>query len=101
MNETTEIEENEHEPNYSIDNDQLSLITENAATKLRRGEDSRREFIETLVALLMYEDEVVDKQGPLHSEGRMFFGKSRAGQEGVGLFLPGGLTETGNVEDTE
>lgn len=73
------------------DND-LALILEGKARKLEEGHKDRSEVTHELAELvaedLAERDTDLVKRGPLQSQGRASFGRSREGQPGLALFLP-------------
>lgn len=77
-------------PLPTLSDDHVADLLESAAEDLREGDASRRETVETLGALFHAEDAIVVSEGPLRGEGRLSFGRERAGEDGVGYWLPGG-----------
>lgn len=71
-----------------LSDDELAMIFEGKARKLRDGEKSREELRDELYELLVDMDDVIEKRGSLQSQGRVSFGRSRQGQVGRALFLP-------------
>ena len=49
---------------------------------------SREQAIQLLVDDLGSQEEVVEREGELRSQGRMSFGREREGQEGTALWVP-------------
>lgn len=72
----------------NLSDDDLALIFEGKAQKLRDGEKSREELRDELYELLVGMDGVIEKRGSLQSQGRVSFGRSRQGQVGRALFIP-------------
>lgn len=73
-----------------LSDDDLALILEGKAEKLRRGEKSREELRDELAELLTGDGMpgVLVKRGPLQAQGRVSFGRSNEGQDGLALFIP-------------
>lgn len=76
-----------------LSDDELAMIFEGKAAKLRAGEKSRedlRDELYELTADLVEEtlDEDYVKRGSLQSQGRVSFGRSNQGQAGRALFIP-------------
>jgi len=71
-----------------LTDDDLALILEGKAEKLRRGEKSRTELRNELAELLTEEQMpgVLFKRGPLQAQGRVSFGRSNEGEYGLALF---------------
>lgn len=72
----------------SLSDDDAADLLESVATDLRSGESSRPQARRTLFALLRFEDGVETSDGPLLDEGRLSFGRARAGEDGIGYWLP-------------
>lgn len=76
-----------------LSDDELAMVFEGKAMKLKAGEKSREELRDELYELtadLVEEtlDEDFVKRGPLQSQGRVSFGRSNEGQVGRALFIP-------------
>lgn len=73
-----------------LTDDDLALILEGKAEKLRRGEKSREELRDELAELLTEQNMpgVLVKRGSLQAQGRVSFGRSNEGKEGLALFVP-------------
>lgn len=72
----------------NLSDDDLALIFEGKAEKLRMGEKSREDLRDELSELLVDMDGVRSKRGSLQSQGRVSFGRSNEGETGLALFLP-------------
>jgi len=75
-----------------LSDDDLSLILEGKAQKLKDGSKTRTEVTEELVQLVAedlsdWDDDLVTR-GRLQSQGRASFGRSKEGRKGLALFLP-------------
>jgi len=70
-----------------LNNDELGLILENKAEKLRRGDVTRSELRNELAEILADMDGVLSKRGPAQAQGRVSFGRSNEGVDGLGLFI--------------
>lgn len=70
-----------------LSDEEIGLLVENKARKLRAGETSRDEFRDELVMVIAEDDDVIAREGPLRTNGRFTFGLKNEGAEGVGLFI--------------
>ena len=70
--------------------DDLALILEGKAQKLKAGEKSHEDLRDELFELLVDLPDVEVKRGPLQSQGRVSFGRSNEGVKGAALFVPDG-----------
>ena len=68
--------------------DQAARMAENAGREFGAGEIDRAEFIQRLGHVLHMSEDTVTQTGPLRSEGRLSFGRSREGQDGVAIWFP-------------
>lgn len=68
--------------------DELALIFEGKAMKLREGEKSREELRDDLYGLLRDMEGVIAREGQAGSQGRVSFGRKLANTEGKGLWIP-------------
>ena len=72
-----------------LSDDDLALLLENIAQKLRNGEKSREELRDALAELLTEENMGVEvKRGGLQAQGRVSFGRSNEGRDGLAIFIP-------------
>lgn len=76
-----------------LSDEELAIILEGKAQKLKDGSKTRVEVTEDLAQLVADDlrerddDDLVNK-GRLQSQGRASFGRSNEGREGIALFLP-------------
>lgn len=71
-----------------LSDDDLSLILEGKAVKLRNGQKTRAEILGELASLMAGMDGSLVADGPIKSHGRLSFGRAHEGADGVGLFIP-------------
>jgi len=70
-----------------LNNEELGLILANKAEKLQCGDLTRSELRDELAEILADMDGVLSKRGPAQAQGRVSFGRSNEGVEGLGLFI--------------
>ena len=73
-----------------LSDEDLALILEGKAEKLRNGGKTREDLRDELAELLTDEGMpgVIVKRGSLQAQGRVSFGRSNEGSHGLALFVP-------------
>jgi hypothetical protein len=72
----------------NLSDEELADVLAGKAFALREGRTSRENLRNELAMLLASADGVLARPEPLKSEGRVSFGRSNEGREGVALFVP-------------
>lgn len=71
-----------------MNNDTIAKFVSDRAEEFLSGDSEVAEFRDDLLSALILDGEIVVSDGPLRGEGRLSFGRSREGDDGVGLWIP-------------
>lgn len=72
----------------NLSDEQIAKYLDSVSDEMRGGEKSRSELCEDLAAILVLEDDVLIRDGPLKSQGRLTFGAPYEGMPGTGFYIP-------------